>query len=180
MTGRITSHWFTDLGVQYSANDSRMERSNVALRYQPEIGKVMNFGYRFTRDSLEQVDLSSQWPFGGRWNGLARWNYTLRDKRLLEGLAGVEYNAGCWAARFVLHRFVSATQEYANSMFFQLELNGVSRIGSNPLELLRQNITGYTKTNEPLPAECNPFPVVLNATRPCHARCRQHDRCDIV
>jgi LPS-assembly protein len=159
MTGRITPNWVTDVGVQYSANTNRMERSNVALRYQPGIGKVMNFGYRFTRDTLEQVDLSSQWPIGGRWTGLARWNYTLRDKRLLEGLAGVEYNAGCWAARFVVHRFVSATQEYINAMFLQLELNGVSRIGSNPLELLRQNVTGYAKTNEPPPAERNPFPA---------------------
>jgi len=159
MTGRITPNWVADVGLQYSAITSRTERSNVALRYQPAIGKVMNFGYRFTRDTLEQVDLSSQWPIAGRWTGLARWNYTLRDKRLLEGLAGVEYNAGCWAARFVVHRFVSATQEYVNAMFFQVELNGVSKIGSNPLELLRQNVTGYTKTNEPPPAERNPFPA---------------------
>ena len=88
MTGRITPNWVTDIGVQYSGNASRLERSNAALRYQPGIGKVMNFSYRFTRDTLEQVDLSSQWPIGRRWNGLARYNYTLLDKRLLEGLAG--------------------------------------------------------------------------------------------
>lgn len=159
VTGKISLNWRTDVGIQYSANTSRVERSNVALRYQPEIGKVMNFGYRFTRDTLEQLDLSSQWPIGGRWTGLGRWNYSLRDKRVLEGLVGVEYNAGCWAARFVMHRFVSATQEYINAMFFQLELNGVSKIGSSPLELLRQNVTGYSKTNEPPPAESNPFPA---------------------
>lgn len=158
VSGKITSRWVADFGMQYSANESRIERSNAALRYQPAFGKMLNLGYRFTRDSLEQVDISAQWPLGGRWNGLARWNYTLQDKRLLEGLAGVEYNAGCWAARVVLHRFVSATQEYVNSMFFQIELNGVSRIGSNPLEVLRQNITGYTKTNEPQPVQMNPFP----------------------
>jgi LPS-assembly protein len=159
MTGRVTDRWYTDLGMQYSANESRVERSNAALRYQPDIGKLLNFGYRFTRDSIEQVDVSGQWPLGGRWSGLARWNYTLQDKRLLEGLAGLEYNAGCWAARVVFHRFASATQEYVNAMFFQLELNGVSRIGSNPLEVLRQNISGYTKTNEPQPTETNPFPA---------------------
>ena len=148
VTGQITKHWFTDLGMQYSTSQSRVERSNSVLRYQPDFGKVVNFGYRFTRDTLEQVDISTQWPIGGRWTGLARYNYTLRDKRLLEALLGVEYNAGCWAARFVMHRFVSATQEYVNAMFFQLELNGISRIGSSPLELLRQSITGYEKTNE--------------------------------
>ena len=144
--------------MQYSASESRVERSNAVLRYQPEIGKVANFGYRFTRDTLEQVDLSTEWPIGGRWSGLARYNYTLQNRRLLEGLLGVEYNAGCWAARVVLHRFVSATQEYVNAMFFQLELNGISGIGSSPLELLRQNITGYTKTNERRPVDFNPFP----------------------
>ena len=158
VTGQITKHWFTDLGMQYSTNENRVERSNAALRYQPGIGKVVNFGYRFTRDTLEQVDLSTEWPIGGRWTGLARYNYTLRDRRLLEGLLGVEYNAGCWAARFVLHRFVSATQEYVNAMFFQIELTGISGIGSSPLELLRQNITGYTKTNEKRPVDFNPFP----------------------
>ena len=158
VTGQITKHWFTDLGMQYSTNENRVERSDTVLRYQPEIGKVVNFGYRFTRDTLEQIDLSTEWPIGGRWTGLARYNYTLQDRRLLEGLLGVEYNAGCWAARFVLHRFVSATQAYVNAMFFQLELTGVSGLGSSPLEFLRQNITGYTKTNEKRPVDFNPFP----------------------
>ena len=158
VTGQITKHWFTDLGMQYSIDQSQVQRSNAVLRYQPDPGKVVNFGYRFTRDSLEQVDWSAEWPIGGRWTVLARYNYTLQDRRLLEGLVGVEYNAGCWAARFVMHRFASATQEYVNAMFFQLELTGLSQIGSSPLELLRQNITGYEKTNERRPVDFNPFP----------------------
>ncbi len=158
-TGQITKRWFTDLGMQYSTLSNRVERSNAVLRYQPEIGKVVNFGYRYTRELLEQVDLSTQWPLGGRWSGLARYNYTLRDRSLLEGLLGLEYNAGCWAARFVVHRFVSATQEYVNAMFLQLELTGISQIGSSPLEVLRQNITGYEKTNRTVPSDFNPFPA---------------------
>jgi LPS-assembly protein len=157
-TGQITRRWFTDLGMQYSTISNRAERSNAVLRYQPEIGKVVNFGYRFTRDSLEQLDLSTQWPIGGRWGGVARYNYSLRDSSVLEALLGLEYNAGCWAARFVVHRFVSATQEYVNAMFLQLELTGVSQIGSSPLEVLRQNITGYEKTNNLRPSDFNPFP----------------------
>jgi LPS-assembly protein len=45
----------------------------------------------------------------------------------------------------VAHRFALATQAASTSIFFQLELNGVSRIGSNPLETLRRNIGGYTQ-----------------------------------
>ena len=33
-------------------------------------------------------------------------------------------------------------------MFVQLELNGLSRIGTNPLDALRRNIPGYSKTND--------------------------------
>ena len=158
LTGQITKHWFTDLGMQYSFIDSRTQQSNAVLRYHPDIGKAVNFGYRYTRGSQEQGDVSAEWPIGGRWTGLARYNYSLQDSSLLEGLLGVEYNAGCWAARIVMHRFVSATQEYTNAIFFQLELTGVSRIGASPLELLRQSITGYGKTNEKRPVDFNPFP----------------------
>jgi LPS-assembly protein len=158
VTGSITRRWFTDLGVQYNTNENVMERSDMTLRFQPAIGKMVNFGYHFDRDSFQQVDVSTQWPIGGRWTGLARYDYSLLDRRVKEGLLGVEYNAACWGARFVFHRFVSATQEYVNALFFQLELTGVSRIGLSPQELLRQNITGYTSTTEKRPVDSNPFP----------------------
>jgi LPS-assembly protein len=92
---------------------------------------------------LRQTDISAQWPAGRGWTGLARWNYSLRDNRSLETLAGAEYNGGCWVLRFVAHRFAVATQQASTTLFVQLELSGVSRIGSNPLETLKRNVGGY-------------------------------------
>lgn len=143
-SGSLSRSWTLDTGVQYGVNTSEFERFNLALRDHPEPGKVLNVGYRFTRDFLDQIDLSVQWPLSSRWAGLGRWNYSLSDSSVLEALAGLEYNAGCWTARFVLHRFVTNTQERTNTFFFQVELTGLSRLGSNPLELLRQGIGGYT------------------------------------
>ena len=80
---------------------------------------------------------------GGGWVALGRWNYSLRDKQTLESLLGAEYNADCWSLRIVAHRFTIATGQYSSSFFVQLELNGVSRIGSSPLDVLRRNIGGY-------------------------------------
>jgi hypothetical protein len=40
---------------------------------------------------------------------------------------------------------VTNTQERTNSFFFQIELSGLSRLGSSPLELLRQGIGGYSR-----------------------------------
>jgi LPS-assembly protein len=103
-------------------------------------------GYRFTRDVLHQVDASSQWRWSQNWQSVARLNYSLQDKRILEGLAGLEYNACCWSLRFVLQHLVTATSKSTTAAFLQLELNGLMQIGSNPLTVLQRSIPGYTRT----------------------------------
>lgn len=145
ITGSLTPDWYLNLGFQYNVDEAQSEKFNVALRYRPQLGKVVNLGYRFTRDQLEQVDLSAQWPLGRGISGVARWNYSLQDNTILEGLAGLEYNAGCWSARVVAHRFVTSTDEQSTSLFFQVEFSGVSKLGSNPLELLQRNVSGYSR-----------------------------------
>ena len=143
LSGTIAQHWTADAGLQYNTDASEMQKFNIGTRYRPQPGRVLNLSYRETRDVLQQTDLSAQWPVGGGWTALARWNYSLQDRRTLEGLLGAEYNADCWALRLVAHRFVTTTQEASMSYFLQLELNGVSRIGSNPMTELRRNIGGY-------------------------------------
>ena len=100
---------------------------------------------------VEQVDLSTQWPITDSLSAVARWNWSIQDRKLLEGLVGFEYNAGCWQVRAVAHRFITATQQYSTSFQIQLELSGLSRIGINPLETIRQNISGYRRSDEIAP-----------------------------
>jgi LPS-assembly protein len=154
-----------DLGleaaVQYTPNLSNSSRLSVAAHYLPVPGKVINAAYRYARESsdpsappgsgIEQLDFSTQWPVSANLNVLARYNYSLKDKKLLEGLVGFEYNAGCWQVRAVAHRFITATQQYSTSFQIQLELTGLSRIGINPLETIRQNIAGYRRSDEIAP-----------------------------
>ena len=145
--GTVTAAWKFESLFQYGTIDDQFERTNIALQYRPEAGKVANMAYRFTREQQEQVDLSAQWPLTAKWSGLARWNYSLEFDKILEGLVGLEYNAGCWTTRLVAHHFVTSVDDYASSFFLQLELNGVSSLGLNPLDTLRSNISGYTKSN---------------------------------
>ena len=149
MLGRITPKWSLNSAFQYNPNQAREEKLNVGARYQPESGKVLNLGYRFTRNSLRQVDISTQWPLSRRWSAMARWNYSLQDNRILELLTGLEYNESCWTARLVVQRFATATNELSTGIFAQLELNGLVRVGSDPLNALRQSIAGFTKLNQP-------------------------------
>jgi LPS-assembly protein len=156
-TGRISDAWTLDSGLQYSHQQNRFERYNASVRYQPSVGKVINLSYRYVRELLtaesattqiKQVDLSAQWPITSNIYALARWNYSLFDHRLVEGLLGIEYNDGCWTVRLVGQQLATTTENRTNAVFIQLELNGLSRIGTNPLDVLRRNIPGYNKTND--------------------------------
>ena len=149
LSGRVAPHLIAEVGLQYNNEFSQTNKFAVGARYQPDFGKVLNAGYRFTRNILENVDVSAQWPLWSGWNGVGRMNYSLMDRRIAEGLAGVEYNGGCWVFRVVTYNVAVGKGDASRSIYVQLELNGVARVGSNPLEVLKQNIAGYTKINEP-------------------------------
>jgi LPS-assembly protein len=151
VSARVGPSTTLDAGLQYATGANQQSKAYVGARYFPTPGSVINASYRFTRDTIDQVDVSTQWPITGGLTGVARFNWSLKDRKLLEGLAGFEYNAGCWQVRAVAHRFITATQQESTSFQIQLELTGLSRIGINPLETLRQNITGYRRSDEIVP-----------------------------
>ena len=146
--GRFARDWTFDGTLQYNPRDSRAERYGVQLRYNPEIAKVLNLSYRYGRDLLRQIDLSGQWPVSAGWYAVGRYNYSIRDNRVLEALGGVEYNGGCWVFRAVFQRLQAATDLSSKAIMFQLEFNGFGQIGSNEtVNLFRRNVPGYSVTN---------------------------------
>ncbi|HVK95455.1 MAG TPA: LPS-assembly protein LptD [Noviherbaspirillum sp.] len=148
--GRLTSTVSIESNVQYSQTLNSMSRANYGVQWHPAPKKVLNLKYRRDKpNNLEQVDLSGQWPFASRWYGVARVNYSLPDNKLAEGLLGVEYKADCWVFRMVGQRTPTAAGQATSSIFFQLELNGLTRLGSNPIDALRTNIPGYQLVNQP-------------------------------
>ncbi|MDP2811314.1 MAG: LPS-assembly protein LptD [Rhodocyclaceae bacterium] len=149
LSGRVLPKTYVDAGWQYNPNKAWTERLNLGGRYQPETGRVLNAGYRYTRDQLGQIDVSGQWPLFGGWHGVGRYNYSTKERRVVESVAGLEYDGGCWAARAVIQRIATQVGKATTALFFQLELNGFSRIGSNPLDLLKRNIPGYGVINQP-------------------------------
>ena len=151
ISAQIARNTVVDAALQYAPSTQQQTKIHLGARYFPQPGSVINASYRYTRDAIEQVDVSTQWPITSGLSGVGRLNWSLRDRKLLEGLAGFEYNAGCWQVRAVAHRFITATQQVSTSFQIQLELTGLSRIGINPLETLRQNISGYRRSDEIVP-----------------------------
>jgi len=147
-SGQVSRATSLDSELQFDPNQAHAQLYNVAAHYRPEAGKVLNLGYRFQRDTLRQVDFSTQWPLFRRWDMVGRWNYSLQDSRTLEATAGLEYNQSCWTMRLVAQHFVTATLQTNTGLFLQLELNDFIKVGPDPLTMLKQSVPGYTQLNE--------------------------------
>ena len=148
LSGQVMPKTYIDAALQYNPHDKVAERFNLGGRYQPEIGKVLNAGYRYTRDQLGQFDISGQWPLWGGWHGVGRYNYSTQEKRMIEGVGGIEYDGGCWVARIVIRRVATQIQQQTTSLFVQLELNGFANLGTNPFDILKRNVPGYWLINQ--------------------------------
>lgn len=146
ISGQLKNSWIVDAFWQYNTDDSSAVRTTLSGRYNPEPGKVLNLSYSYREDSIDQSDLSAQWPLGKGWYGVGRANYSFRENRIIETIGGLEYDAGCWQARTVIQRVSTATAEANYAFFFQLELGGLASIGANPLKTIQRNIPGYVNT----------------------------------
>lgn len=166
---RAYGNWNISGGIQWDPSETRSERGQIQLQYQPRYDQVMNLGYRFRRDRLEQVDASVAWPISRDWSVYARMVYSLEDdaiddtapidptqpsegtvprrdeKGVIDQFAGLEYRSCCWRFRVVARRYVSdRTGDLDTSLMLQLELNGLSNVGTGANTFLEQSIRGYS------------------------------------
>jgi LPS-assembly protein len=159
----LLPRWTLDSALQYTPDQSRWERSVLGARYSPGPFRTLSLTYRFTRGLTEQAEFGWQWPVwsrqpssiarggprgdsgrcGGTWYAVGRVNYSVRDRRITDSVLGAEYDAGCWITRVVAERLSTGSSESTTRLMLQLELVGLSRLGSNPLQVLKDNIPGY-------------------------------------
>ena len=155
--------WSADGTVQYNPKTGRSERTTLGARYSPANYHVVSAAYRLQRGTggSEQLDVGWQWPLNdlwgdrgrdlgpgmgegeGRWYSVGRVNYSLKDRRIVDAVVGLEYDGGCWIGRVVFERLQSSTSSSNKRILFQLEFLGLTRLGSNALETLKQNIPRY-------------------------------------
>ena len=168
---RIQWHpsWSTDLNVQYNPKNREAVRTTLGGRYNPGPFKTLSVAYRQTKGSSEQLDVGWQWPlssFGspdrepvpgralgpGQWYSVGRINYSVPDKKVVDLVAGFEYDAGCWLGRVVVERLQLSRSTSNQRILFQLEFTGFSRIGANSLQTLQEQVPRYKYLRE----EINP------------------------
>jgi LPS-assembly protein len=149
----LSSRWAVQGAVQLEPASSTIQRTAFDLRYYANFRQLVNVSYLLDRyqpdlslgDQIHSVDVSLLWPLAAQWRVLARWNQALNVDRNLETLAGLEYEDCCWAVRTVARQYRNTPQETdAQTAFYvELELKGLSRVGNNLENLLRNSISGY-------------------------------------
>jgi LPS-assembly protein len=136
---RVSPRWATAVNLQWAPRERRFNRTNVALRYLDEqpSGKRLDLVYRYRQNILEQSDVIASLPLFERWRVAGRWRYSVADNRTLDLLTGIEYETCCWALRTSYRRYVASTSGQFNSgVYVQLELKGLTRIGTGFTGLL--------------------------------------------
>ena len=157
-TARLANSLNLDAMFQYDPDSSKLLRSTISSRYNPEPGKILNLSYRMIenvsdgKQDLEVFNAAGQWPLGNRFYSIARYNYDLKTSKTIEVLGGVEYDGGCWVARTIFDRISLPTNPDPNyTLFMQLELNGLGTIGSDARKLdnfLYRNVPGVRTVNQ--------------------------------
>jgi LPS-assembly protein len=156
VSAQLGPHWAVDLAAQYSTEESEIVRATAGARWQPRRASVLSAYYRYRIDDIKQIDISGQWPLSDRWYAVGRYNYSLKDSSAIDVLAGFEYKQDCWLLRFAVQRFVTATDSRTTNFYLQLELNGLTSVGTNVVNQLQRNIPGYQMLN-PIPRQPGRF-----------------------
>jgi len=143
-------NWNISTGIQWNPYAERTERAEARVQYRPGPRSVVNLGYRYQYDQMEQAEASVAWPLGDSWHVYGRVLYSLREKQSIEQFAGFEYSSCCWSIRAVGRDYVSRrTGARDRSIYLQLELKGLSNVGQAADAFLEKAIRGYSTRQRP-------------------------------
>ena len=118
--------------------------ASLRARYLWPGDGVVNIGYRYRRDLLEQADFNFLYPINPVWSVVGRYYYSMDDDKLLEAVGGVQWDSCCLAVRALARRYVRNREgELDNSIQFEFVLKGLGSAGQDTERTLRRAILGY-------------------------------------
>lgn len=148
----LRSGWRLLGDIEWDPDLERTNESSLNLRYSSDSNHIFNIGYRIRADrqQLEQSDFSLVWPLSDRWRIFTRWNQDLIRDRIVEALAGLEYQSCCWNIRIAARRWINDDDlfradevEEKDGIYIQFQLKGLAGIGQSLEGILKNSIPGY-------------------------------------
>jgi LPS-assembly protein len=141
--------WSARAAVEWDAEQSNTLRGEASVQYRPSPDTVVNVGYRSREGLLEQWDAGFAWRLSPSWQLYARQVYSTLEDKSIDRFAGFEYSGCCWRLRLLGRNYVSnRTGESDNSILLQVELTGLSSVGTRSDTFLERGIRGYSPASD--------------------------------
>lgn len=159
----------TDSAIQYSDSQGIIERQVYGVAWNGGDHRVLNLAYRYNRANstidnqpINQALISTQWPLTRQLIAVARLDYDIGAKRVVDGLLGFQYDADCWSFGLGVQRYADYTavgQPTSGTRFLaQLVLKGLSKVDNGLAAQFAGAVQGY----QPLPGPPAPQSTFSN------------------
>ena len=141
-----SDRWTVGMSYQWDPKFRREDLIGFRAQYLLRDDGVVNLGYRYRRELLEQADFSFLYPINPSWSVVGRHYYSLLDKKPLETIAGVQWDSCCIAVRLVGRRYIHNREgDLSNGLMLEIELKGLGSGGQDTRKTLRRAILGYNR-----------------------------------
>jgi LPS-assembly protein len=141
-----SDRWTVGMSYQWDPKFRREDLIGFRAQYLLRDDGVVNLGYRYRRDLLEQADFSFLYPINASWSLVGRHYYSLLDKKPLETIGGVQWDSCCVAVRLVGRRYIHNREgDLSNGVMLEIELKGLGSGGQDTRKTLRRAILGYNR-----------------------------------
>jgi LPS-assembly protein len=162
-------HWgaglATESALDYSNSQNLIMRTVEGVTWNPGDRQVLNVSYRYNRANstidnqpINQALVSTQWPLTRHLYGVARLDYDMSAKQIVDGVIGFQYDADCWAFGMGIQRYsngLSSTTGAPTSgtrVLAQLQLKGLSTLDNGLIQNFAAGVQGYQNVPGPAPA----------------------------
>jgi len=145
--------WKSNIDIQWDTTNNELSKENFFLHYISDARHLFNIGYRKrlinSITEIEQTDTSFVYAINRKYSTLVRWNYSLKDNKDIDIIAGLEYDGCCWSLQLLAQRRLQNStidnNAYDNSILVQFVLKGLGSLSGNKTRTtLEQAIYGYT------------------------------------
>lgn len=165
LTYYFNQKWSTTNQAAWDVSDGvGINNISSGFTYNAGNDKLFNFGYEFVSaagtnlvgisNNTNNLYAGTSWPFYYHWMGFAYAQYDFSGEYAQNYFAGLQYDACCWAIRFIYQRqFVAISpsstvgnviNQFNNVYYIQLQLKGLYGVNDNSAtNLLQSYIPGY-------------------------------------
>lgn len=156
-----SDRWLIGASYQWDPKGRRQDLASFRARYLLKDDGIVNLAYRHRRnplynpqlpfdrlynnpDLIEQADLSFLYPINPTWSLVGRYYYSIKDRKALETVAGVQWDSCCIAVRLVGRQYIHNREGDLNdSIMLEIEFKGLGSAGQDTRRTLRRAILGY-------------------------------------